>query len=142
MKTCRLLLLCITAAIASTARAGAQTSQSQNNPTWWDKYLYLTKNGSDPAPGASSSASVGDNVDISAECGPQSETYITLSASRPRILAAGSNEIFRDPMRGYFSSDGGATWGGVDLPRSSIPPATPIGRAARTAGGCTARGST
>jgi hypothetical protein len=55
-------------------------------------------------------------VDISNECGPQSETFITLNTSNPNILAAGSNEIFRDPMRGYFSSDGGSTWGGVDLP--------------------------
>src|SRR5437764_13934159 len=36
------------------------------------------------------------------------------------MLAAGSNEIFRLPMRGYFSSNGGASWGGVDLP---LPPA-------------------
>ena len=37
--------------------------------------------------------------------------------ARPR---GGSNEIFRLPVRGYFSSDGGASWGGVDLP---LPPA-------------------
>src|SRR5437868_10621455 len=36
------------------------------------------------------------------------------------MLAAGSNEIFRLPMRGYFSSNGGSSWGGVDLP---LPPA-------------------
>jgi hypothetical protein len=36
--------------------------------------------------------------------------------NRPKVLAAGSNEIYRLPMRGYFSSDGGNTWGGVDLP--------------------------
>jgi hypothetical protein len=117
MKTTRgLVLAAILASAASAPLAGAQTTPSANNPTWWDKYLYLTKNGSDPAPGARTSASVDDNVDISAECGPQSETYVTLNPSRPRVLAAGSNEIFRDPMRGYFSSDGGATWGGVDLP--------------------------
>src|SRR5712691_4328347 len=117
--TCRLLLASIIASAAPAALAGAQTSQSQNTPTWWDKYLYLTKNGSDPAPGATTSAAVGDNVDLSVECGPQSETYITLNPSRPRVLAAGSNEIFRDPMRGYFSTDGGASWGGLDLP---LPP--------------------
>lgn len=120
MKTTRgLVLAAIIVSAASASLAGAQTIQRANNPTWWDKYLYLAKNGSDPAPGASTSASVGDNVDVSAECGPQSETYITLNPSRPRVLAAGSNEIFRDPMRGYFSSDGGATWGGVDLPLPS-----------------------
>ncbi|PYX71792.1 MAG: hypothetical protein DMG72_16365 [Acidobacteria bacterium] len=32
------------------------------------------------------------------------------------MLAAGSNEIFRDPMRGYFSSNAGKSWGAVDLP--------------------------
>jgi hypothetical protein len=90
-----------------------------NKPTWWDKYQYLSQNGSGPAPGATGSLSVGANVDVSDECGPQSETFITLNPSRPHSLAAGSNEIFRDPMRAYFSSDGGATWGGVDVP---LPP--------------------
>jgi hypothetical protein len=120
MKTTRrILFIAIIAWAASSPLTRAQSTQSQNNPTWWDKYLFLSKNGSDPAPGASASASVGANVDVSAECGPQSETYITLNPSRSRIMAAGSNEIFRDPMRGYFSSDGGASWGGVDLP---LPP--------------------
>jgi len=64
--------------------------------------------------------SVGANVDVSNECGPQSETFITLNPFRTNVLAAGSNEIFRLPMRGYFSSDGGANWGAVDLP---LPPA-------------------
>jgi hypothetical protein len=35
------------------------------------------------------------------------------------LEAGGSNEIFRDPMRGYSSSDGGTTWTGVDLPLPS-----------------------
>jgi hypothetical protein len=92
-------------------------AKDPKNPTWWDKYQFLLKNGSDPSPGATASAlSAGTNVDISNECGPQSETFITINPSNPSVLAAGSNEIFRDPMRGYFSSDGGATWGGVDLP--------------------------
>ncbi len=119
MRTSRRFILIATIAAAWTASGAAAPTQSANNPTWWDKYLYLTKNGSDPAPGATASASVGDNVDVSVECGPQSETYITLNPARPRVLAAGSNEIFRDPMRGYFSADGGATWGAVDLP---LPP--------------------
>jgi len=92
-------------------------AKDNHNPTWWDKYQFLLKNGSDPSPGATVSAlSVGTNVDVSNECGPQSETFITINPSNPTVLAAGSNEIFRDPMRGYFSTDGGATWGGVDLP--------------------------
>src|SRR5437588_935951 len=99
----------------------AQTN-NQNNPTWWNKYEYLKKNGPKSSGSPSSSNAVGNNVDVSDECGPQSETYITLNQSRPRMLAAGSNEIFRLPMRGYFSTNAGASWGGVDLP---LPP--PIG---------------
>src|SRR5262249_14911455 len=52
-------------------------------------------------------------------CGPQSETYITINSQSSEKLAAGSNEIFRHPMRGYFSSDNGSTWGAVDVP---LPP--------------------
>src|SRR5947209_16367381 len=62
---------------------------------------------------------VGPNVDVSNECGPQSETYVTLNPKSPSMLTAGSNEIFRVPMRAYFSSDGGSSWGGVDVP---LPP--------------------
>ena len=52
-------------------------------------------------------SSFGSNIDISNECGPQSETFITINPANTRQLAAGSNEIFRLPMRGYFSSKGG-----------------------------------
>src|SRR5262245_24070339 len=104
--------------LAVTLPAAAQSNGS-DKPTWWDKYQWLAKFGSDPAPGVTSSLSVGPNVDVSNECGPQSETFITINPGAPNILAAGSNEIFRDPMRGYFSTDGGATWGGVDVP---LPP--------------------
>ena len=86
------------------------------DPTWWDKYQYLLNNGPDALVASGSFTSAGGNVDVSNECGPQSETFIAINPSRPRQLAAGSNEIFRDPMRGYFSSDNGASWGGVDLP--------------------------
>jgi len=105
-------------ALAGATPALAQTSNG-HSPTWWDKFEYLAKNGPDPSAGATTSVGVGDNVDVSNECGPQSETYITLNPRKPRMLAAGSNEIYRLPMRGYFSSDSGATWGGVDLP---LPP--------------------
>ena len=111
------LLLCF---IASAAFAQSDT---QNNPTWWDKFDYLFHNGPMASAGATSSSNAGGgNVDVSNECGPQSETYITLNAANPKNLAGGSNEIFRLPMRGYASTDGGKSWTGTDLP---LPP--PIG---------------
>ncbi|TMA23640.1 MAG: hypothetical protein E6J88_12360, partial [Deltaproteobacteria bacterium] len=100
-------------------------ANDSKNPTWWDKYQYLLNNGPD-ALATTAASSSGSNVDVSNECGPQSETYIAINPSRPRQLAAGSNEIFRDPMRGYFSTDNGASWGGVDLP---LP--APIGNGIR-----------
>ena len=97
---------------------------AQNNsvaPRWWAKYQALLAHGADVAAGNSLSApTAGVNVDVSNECGPQSETFITLNTQNAASLAGGSNEIFRLPMRGYSSSDGGATWAGVDLP---LPPA-------------------
>ena len=110
------LLMCF---FATTAFAQSNNSK---DPTWWDKLQYLMHNGPLASAGATTSTSSGGNVDVSNECGPQSETYITLNTANSRNLAAGSNEIFRLPMRGYSSSDGGKTWGGVDLP---LPP--PIG---------------
>jgi len=86
------------------------------DPTWWDKYQFLLNNAPDPLVTFQASASTSTNVDVSNECGPQSETFIAINPRSPKQLAAGSNEIFRDPMRGYFSSDNGKTWGGVDLP--------------------------
>jgi hypothetical protein len=95
-------------------------SNTQNNPTWWDKYQYIQNNGPDAGGATSTSVAFGSNVDVSNECGPQSETYVTLNTSNPKQLGGGSNEIFRLPMRGYWSGDGGKSWGGVDLP---LPPA-------------------
>src|SRR5437763_16155255 len=91
-------------------------ASDQNNPTWWDKYTYLAKNGPVGDGGTSGSITFGSNVDVSNECGPQSETFITLDTGSPKNLAAGSNDIFRLPMRGYYSSNSGKTWGAVDLP--------------------------
>src|SRR3989442_5377477 len=99
--------------------AAAQSTSNPNNPAWWNKYQYLAANGPLSGGAPATATSFGGNVDVSNECGPQSETYITLNPNGPRQLAAGSNEIFRVPMRAYFSSDGGGSWGRVDVP---LPP--------------------
>ena len=118
MKT-RILFACLVALCLAVSVSAQSNPSNVHNPTWWDKYQFLSNNSSDPGPGVTSSLTVGANVDVSNECGPQSETFITLNPSNPNALAAGSNEIFRLPMRGYFSFDDGAAWGGVDLP---LPP--------------------
>jgi len=100
---------------AATFASAALAAPVAKDPTWWDKYQFLLNNAPDPLVMAAPS-STATNVDVSNECGPQSETFIAVNPSKPRQLAAGSNEIFRDPMRGYFSTDNGASWGGVDLP--------------------------
>lgn len=113
-----LALMLIMATSSFPLLVNAQNSAT-HNPTWWDKYQYVARNATTIGGGATSSVSVGSNVDVSNECGPQSETFITLNPARPKMLAGGSNEIFRLPMRGYYSSNGGTSWGGVDLP---LPP--------------------
>jgi hypothetical protein len=114
-----LLSLVSLIAVFSFSAHGITQQSSTHNPTWWDKYQYIANNGALATGGATTSLSVGTNVDVSNECGPQSETFITINPGQPELLAAGSNEIFRLPMRGYFSSNRGDSWGGVDLP---LPP--------------------
>jgi hypothetical protein len=100
--------------------ANSQTRVGTAHPTWWAKYLAVSSRAVEPSQvTVTPSISVGANVDVSNEEGPQSETSIAINPSNPSQIVAGSNEIFRLPMRGYFSSDGGNTWGGVDLP---LPP--------------------
>src|SRR5712671_3138514 len=102
-------------------KPGKVTAQnSSHDPTWWSKYEFIRDNGGDASPLSTTSTVVSGNVDVSNECGPQSETFITINPNKPKTLAAGSNEIFRLPMRGYYSTNGGGSWGGVDLP---LPPA-------------------
>ena len=116
-------LVRLAALFALVCLAAPASAQSNNShlPTWWAKLQTLLLQGASPGSGPGHSLQVGANVDVSNECGPQSETFITVNPARPKILAGGSNEIFRLPMRGYFSSDGGVSWGGVeDLP---LPPA-------------------
>ncbi|HZE68370.1 MAG TPA: sialidase family protein [Pyrinomonadaceae bacterium] len=103
----------------SSSPTRVSAGSTTHDPTWWDKYQFILNNGSDSAPVSTSSVAFGANVDVSNECGPQSETFITINPNNPLVLAGGSNEIFRLPMRGYFSTNGGTSWGGVDLP---LPP--------------------
>jgi hypothetical protein len=129
MRTCQLALAASVVAVAcrelpeatspARPRVEAQAPGNAHNPTWWEKYQYLAQNGPMRGGAPTASTSGGANVDVSNECGPQSETYITLNPNDPATLTGGSNEIFRLPMRGYFSSDGGSSWGGVDIP---LPP--------------------
>jgi hypothetical protein len=108
------------AASANSANSGVS---SYTVPTWWAKYQTVSAPGFKAGPtGKNASVAVGANVNVSNEAGPQSETSIAINPGNPQQIVGGSNEIFRLPMRGYFSRDGGATWGGRDLP---LPP--PIG---------------
>ena len=113
------LALIALALFLSRAVSLAAPTQNPKDPTWWDKYQFLKNSAPFGDTGATSSVAFGSNIDVSNECGPQSETYITLNPANPKQLAAGSNEIFRLPMRGYSSSKAGASWSGVDLP---LPP--------------------
>ena len=105
--------------VSLTLALTALAQSSSHDPTWWDKFLFLANNGPDSLRSTVASRTAGTNVDVSNECGPQSETFIAINPSNPNQLAAGSNEIFRLPMRAFFSSDGGKTWGGADVP---LPP--------------------
>src|SRR5712691_344213 len=125
-----LFVLLLSAAFFPTSASAhpAVSSTGYTVPTWWAKYQQLLK-----GTGASASLKTattsqikgGPNVDMSNEDGPQSETSITVNPNNTGILVGGSNEIFRLPMRGYFSNDGGKSWSGVDLPLP--PPATTNG---------------
>jgi hypothetical protein len=55
-----------------------KAANDPNNPTWWDKYTSLAKNGALGDAGSSASVTFRSNVDLSNECGRQSETSITL----------------------------------------------------------------
>src|SRR5258708_3691280 len=114
------LALAVGSALPASAGTSAGAS-TYSQPTWWNKFQTVSAPGFAPLPGPGTtySVSVGPNVDVSNEPGPQSETSIAINPSDQSQIVAGSNEIFRLPMRGYFSSDGGFGWGGVDLP---LPP--------------------
>jgi hypothetical protein len=104
----------------SSVPAAASSSSPFQHPTWWNKYQVLVNQTALPPCGTSSgNFSQGSNVDMSNEATPQSETSIAIDPTKPSVIVGGSNEIVCDPMRGYFSSNGGKSWGAVDLP---LPP--------------------
>lgn len=65
-----------------------------------------------------SKITVGPNIDISNEPGPQFETAIAINPNDPSEIVAGSIDsgLALQDVRAYFSSDGGATWGTTALP--------------------------
>ena len=112
---CAAFAVCLLAGGASAGNGG--TTLDSSKPTWWDKYERVSAPGFVPTvPGGGGSIRVGANVDVSNEVGPQSETSIATNPNSTSAVVAGSNEIDRLPMRGYFSSNGGKSYGGVDLP--------------------------
>jgi len=114
----RILTFVVLASLFTPVSVTARAVPDSKSPTWWNKYQVI-QNGTGVSRASNlPSVSVGANVDVSNECGPQSETFIAMQDGT--TIAGGSNEIFRLPMRAYFSSDGGKTWGADDLP---LPPA-------------------
>src|SRR5262249_31484295 len=112
----------VTVGWALPASAGTGTGASAySRPTWWQKFETVSAPGVPPlaSPGKTRRVPVAPNIDVSTEPAPQSETPIAINPATPKQIAAAPNEIDRLPMRGYFSPDGGQTWGAVDLP---LPP--------------------
>jgi hypothetical protein len=108
--------------VAGASRAPAGNLSHYDGASWYGKYLAV----SGPAPitcssnsGSLGQISFGSNVDASHECGSQSETSIAINPANTDNVIAGSNEIQRLPMRAMYSTDGGNTFTGVDLP---LPP--------------------
>jgi len=104
-------LLCLAARSRSPRASSPPTIEESG--TWWDKYQYFAQQRSGRVCQTTAATSSGATSDVSNRVGPQSETFIAINPSRPRQLAAGSNEIFRDPWRGYFSRQSarvGAAW--------------------------------
>src|SRR5262249_56948616 len=101
----RLRVLVTAAAVASMtfavgwelpASAGTGTGASAySRPTWWQKFETVSAPGFQPlpSPGRTGSVSVGANVDVSNEPGPQSETSIAINPANHQQIVAGSNEI-------------------------------------------------
>jgi hypothetical protein len=123
MKRCALAAAAAVAALVATAApALAGNLSSYDGASWFDKYLSVSSGATSVCSGNSGSTgqlAFGNNVDASHECGSQSETFIAINPANKKNVIAGSNEIQRLPMRAMASTDGGATFTGVDLP---LPP--------------------
>jgi hypothetical protein len=114
--------LLFVALVAGASRAPASNLSRYDGASWYGKYLAVS--GQAPITCSSNSGSLGQiaygsNVDASHECGSQSETSIAIDPANTDNVIAGSNEIQRLPMRAMYSTDGGQTFTGVDLP---LPP--------------------
>ena len=107
-----LLLILVSVASLPAHSSNPQQTSPYTEPRWMAK-MRANQAGTDST---SSGVKVFANVDVSNERGPQSETFIAVNTRNPKILAAASNEIFRNPQRTYFSADGGTSWVGADQP--------------------------
>src|SRR5436309_5424066 len=76
------------------------------------------RNGSSIEPDA---ATIGANVNVSNQAGPQSETDIAIDPTNPNHLVGGSNDISSGKMRVYESFDGGKTWANQAMPDAPAP---------------------
>jgi hypothetical protein len=113
----------VVAVFCTAAPAFAGNLSSYDGASWYAKYLAVSGGAAVACTGNTGDApqlAFGNNVDASHECGSQSETSIAINPANPKNVIAGSNEIHRLPMRAMFSTDGGSTFTGVDLP---LPPA-------------------
>ena len=122
MKRIVLTLATVVAALGSAAPALAGNLSSYEGASWYDKYLSVSGGAAQTCSsntGSVGQLSYGNNVDASHECGSQSETSIAINPANKQNVIAGANEIQRLPMRAMVSTDGGATFTGVDLP---LPP--------------------
>ncbi|MDX6412783.1 MAG: hypothetical protein QOH23_193, partial [Gaiellaceae bacterium] len=114
------LLAGVVAVVGTASASAGNTKPDPTSYTWYPKYQAVSAPGfAAGAGGLGTSFTIGPNVDASNEAGPQSETSIAISPSNTNAVVGGANEIFRLPMRAYYSSDQGASYGGVDLP---LPP--------------------
>jgi hypothetical protein len=115
-------VLVASVATAAPAFAGSYDKSLYSGATWYAKFQAVSSGASTLCTsnvGDAPQLAFGNNVDASHECGSQSETSIAINPRNNQNVIAGSNEIQRLPMRAMFSTDGGQTFTGVDLP---LPP--------------------